>query len=83
MITILLKETIKDTVQFLVLHNLRKKFFRKFDKYKGCESYKWRQNSVVVNLCKVHVSLTKDYIDAFLVDSKYASECRGHVSRWT
>ena len=45
----------------------------------GCESYKWRQNSVVVNLSKVHVSLTKDYIDAFLVDSKYASECMGHV----
>ena len=27
---------------------------------------------------EVGVSLTKDYIDGFMVDSKYASECRGH-----
>ena len=27
---------------------------------------------------EVGVSLTKDYVDGFMLDSKYASECRGH-----
>ena len=27
---------------------------------------------------KVGVNLTKYYVDGFMLDSKYASECRGH-----
>ena len=27
---------------------------------------------------EVGVSLTKDYVDGFVLDSKYATECRGH-----
>ena len=27
---------------------------------------------------EVDVSVPKDYVDGFMLDSKYASECRGH-----